>query len=124
MNYRDITKRLKKLGCQEVSRRSRGSHRKWYNPTTERATVVPDWGGKDLKLGRQSGPWYANWVLTGRILNKTEARIFLTFSLQNGTSIGRGSGIKGLTKERKRSTMRSVEGIYNAARGSHQTNAR
>lgn len=51
MNYRDIAKRLKKLGCQEISRRSRGSHRKWYNPTTESATVVPDWGGKDLKLG-------------------------------------------------------------------------
>ena len=51
MNYRDVAKRLKKLGCQELSRHSRGSHRKWYNPITERATVVPDWGGKDLKLG-------------------------------------------------------------------------
>jgi predicted RNA binding protein YcfA (HicA-like mRNA interferase family) len=51
MNYRDVAKRLKKLGCQELSRRSRGSHRKWYNPATERATVVPDWAGKDLKPG-------------------------------------------------------------------------
>ena len=51
MNYRDVAKRLKKVGCQELSRRSGGSHRKWYNPTTERATVVPDWGGKDLKPG-------------------------------------------------------------------------
>jgi len=51
MNYRDVAKKLKRLGCQELSRRSGGSHRKWYNPTTECATVVPDWSGKDLKLG-------------------------------------------------------------------------
>lgn len=41
---------------REVSRCDRklmmlGSHRKWFNPQTQRATVVPDWGAKDLKLG-------------------------------------------------------------------------
>jgi hypothetical protein len=27
------------------------SHRKWHNPATGDATVIPDWGSKDLKLG-------------------------------------------------------------------------
>jgi predicted RNA binding protein YcfA (HicA-like mRNA interferase family) len=39
------------LGCTELPRRGGGSHRKWFNPQTQKATVVPDWGGKDLKLG-------------------------------------------------------------------------
>lgn len=51
MNYRDVARWLAALGCQELPRRAGGSHRKWYNPTTDRATVVPDWGGRDLKLG-------------------------------------------------------------------------
>jgi len=36
---------------QELPRRKGGSHRKWFNPATGRATVLPDWGAKDLKLG-------------------------------------------------------------------------
>jgi predicted RNA binding protein YcfA (HicA-like mRNA interferase family) len=32
-----------------------GSHRKWFNPATGRSTVVPDWGGEDLKLGTIRG---------------------------------------------------------------------
>ena len=51
MKYRELARKLRALGCEEISRRSGGSHRKWRNPTTGRATVVPDWGGKDLKLG-------------------------------------------------------------------------
>jgi mRNA interferase HicA len=39
------------LGCRELPRRGGGSHRKWFNPASERATVIPDWGGRDLKLG-------------------------------------------------------------------------
>jgi predicted RNA binding protein YcfA (HicA-like mRNA interferase family) len=39
------------MGCQELPRHSGGSHRKWLNPATRQATVVPDWGTKDLKLG-------------------------------------------------------------------------
>ena len=51
MTYRDMARRLAILGCRELVRRGGGSHRKWFNPNTQRATVVPDWGGKDLKLG-------------------------------------------------------------------------
>ena len=51
MTYRDVARKLKMLGCQELPRRGGGSHRKWFNPTTERITSLPDWGGRDLKLG-------------------------------------------------------------------------
>ncbi len=50
MRYRDVARKLKALGCTELPRRSAGSHRKWTHPTGA-ATVVPDWGSKDLKLG-------------------------------------------------------------------------
>lgn len=66
MKYREIAARLQALGCSEIPRRGGGSHRKWFNPTTQSATVVPDWGSKDLKLGtvraaiRQLG---IDWVL-------------------------------------------------------------
>ena len=51
MKYRDITRKLKSLGCQELPRRGGGSHRKWFNPETQQTTVLPDWGSRDLKLG-------------------------------------------------------------------------
>jgi predicted RNA binding protein YcfA (HicA-like mRNA interferase family) len=51
MTYREAARKLTLLGCQELPRRHRGSHRKWFNPATQRVTVVPDWGGRDLKLG-------------------------------------------------------------------------
>ena len=51
MTYRNVAGKLITLGCRELPRRGGGSHRKWFNPATQRATVVPDWGGGDLKLG-------------------------------------------------------------------------
>ncbi len=51
MTYREVARKLTALGCRELARRGGGSHRKWLNPGTQRATVVPDWGGRDLKLG-------------------------------------------------------------------------
>lgn len=51
MTYRDAARKLQRLGCQEIPRRSGGSHRKWINPATNRSTVLPDWGGRDLKPG-------------------------------------------------------------------------
>lgn len=51
MTYRQVAKKLKKLGCVEIRRRSGGSHRLWRNPATGQFTTVPDWGGKDLKTG-------------------------------------------------------------------------
>jgi mRNA interferase HicA len=51
MIYREVSRKLARLGCQELPRRGGGSHRKWFNPATQRATVIPDWGGRDLKTG-------------------------------------------------------------------------
>jgi mRNA interferase HicA len=51
MKYREFTRRLKILGCQEIPRRNTGSHRKWINPLSGKGTVIPDWGNKDLKIG-------------------------------------------------------------------------
>ncbi len=51
MKYREVARKLKRLNCHEFPRRKGGSHRKWFNPATGRAAVLPDWGAKDLKLG-------------------------------------------------------------------------
>lgn len=50
MKYREVAKKLRSLGCYEILH-SDGSHRKWFNPQTNRATSIPDWGAKDIKLG-------------------------------------------------------------------------
>lgn len=50
MTYKDISKRLRELGCQEIAK-AKGSHRKWHNPANHRVTTVPDWGSKDLAPG-------------------------------------------------------------------------
>lgn len=51
MRYRDVARKLRALGCEELPRRSGGSHRKWHNPATGQIAPVPDWGSKDLKVG-------------------------------------------------------------------------
>ncbi len=51
MKYREVSRKLTALGCQEIQRTGGGSHRKWLNPANQRATVVPDWQSVDLKLG-------------------------------------------------------------------------
>jgi mRNA interferase HicA len=51
MIYREVARKLRRLGCQELPRRGGGSHRKWYNPAMDRSTTIPDWGSKDLKIG-------------------------------------------------------------------------
>ncbi len=51
MTYRNVARKLTALGCRELPRKGGGSHRKWLNPDTQRATVIPDWGGRDLKTG-------------------------------------------------------------------------
>lgn len=53
MRYREVTKKLRALGCVEVIRKGGGSHRRWYNPEQQPTVIVsvPDWGSKDLKTG-------------------------------------------------------------------------
>ncbi len=42
--YREIVKRLKKLGLQ-FDRQARGSHEIWFNPSTDRYTTIPNHPG-------------------------------------------------------------------------------
>ncbi len=51
MTYREVARKLQSLGCREITRSGGGSHRKWHNPASTRSTVVPDWSGRDLKVG-------------------------------------------------------------------------
>lgn len=51
MKYREVARKLRVLGCEELPRRGGTSHRKWHNPATGRIAPVPDWGSKDLKIG-------------------------------------------------------------------------
>jgi predicted RNA binding protein YcfA (HicA-like mRNA interferase family) len=51
MKYNEIKRKLNKLGCKEIPRKGKGSHRKWYNPKQNLPVPVPDWGSKDLKIG-------------------------------------------------------------------------
>jgi mRNA interferase HicA len=51
MRCREVAKKLSSLVFREVPRTGDGSHRKWLNPANGGLTVVPDWGGDDLKLG-------------------------------------------------------------------------
>jgi len=53
VKYREVEKKLRKLGCLEKVRKGGGSHRKWYNPDSSPIVpvTVPDWGSKDLKGG-------------------------------------------------------------------------
>ena len=46
-----MARKLRKLGCHEIARRGGGSHRKWLNSASGGFAPVPDWGGKDIKLG-------------------------------------------------------------------------
>ena len=47
--YRDIIKKLKKLGFV-LDRQAAGSHEIWYNPETENHTTIPNHSG-DLPEG-------------------------------------------------------------------------
>lgn len=55
MRYRELARKLRRLGCKEIQRKSRGSHRKWFSPKTGQSSTIPDWGSKDLKRGTVRG---------------------------------------------------------------------
>jgi predicted RNA binding protein YcfA (HicA-like mRNA interferase family) len=49
MTYRDLTRKLRRLGC-ELKRHTKGSHEIWYNPNTQRTTSIPHHTG-DIPKG-------------------------------------------------------------------------
>jgi predicted RNA binding protein YcfA (HicA-like mRNA interferase family) len=50
MKYRELTKKLRKLGCEFV-RQAPGSHEIWWNPANHRFISIPRHKGKDLPKG-------------------------------------------------------------------------
>ncbi len=51
MKYRQIVKKLKQFGCEEIVDRRSGSHRIWINTNNQKEACIPDWRGRDLKTG-------------------------------------------------------------------------
>jgi|GEM_PF-5230410 len=86
MKYREAARKLQALGCHELPRRKGGSHRKWFNPITGKATVLPDWGGKDLKWGT-SARLCASWGLTGRGSTRAEINGSISRAVRQACSI-------------------------------------
>ena len=50
MNYRALTRRLRRLGC-EFDRTAKGSHEIWINTGIHARTTIPNWGNRDLRVG-------------------------------------------------------------------------
>jgi len=50
MNYRELTRRLRELGCEFV-REAPGSHEIWWNPDEKKFTTIPRHAGRDLPPG-------------------------------------------------------------------------
>ncbi|MDE0823441.1 MAG: type II toxin-antitoxin system HicA family toxin [Dehalococcoidia bacterium] len=41
LNYRELTRRLRRLGC-EFDRTARGDHEIWINPVNRQRTTIPN----------------------------------------------------------------------------------
>ena len=50
MRYRELTRKLRRLGC-DFDRRAKGDHEIWMNTSTHARTTIPNWGNRDLKPG-------------------------------------------------------------------------
>lgn len=50
MNYRQLTRKLRHLGC-EFYRQAAGSHEIWWHPSTGRRTTISNHGPKDIPKG-------------------------------------------------------------------------
>ncbi|MDE2803298.1 MAG: type II toxin-antitoxin system HicA family toxin [Chloroflexota bacterium] len=49
MRHRELTRKLRNLGCG-LYRQGKGSHEVWRN-TNGDETTIPNWGSKDLPIG-------------------------------------------------------------------------
>ena len=50
MNYRELTRRLRRLDC-EFDRRAKGDHEIWIRLPSNARTTIPNRGSRDLKPG-------------------------------------------------------------------------
>ena len=56
MTYRQVARKLRKLGCREREDIGRGSHRGWIRVGTSLSTTVPDKGSRDIAIGTLGKP--------------------------------------------------------------------
>ncbi len=54
MNYRELTGKLRRLGCAFV-KQGRGDHEIWMNTKGRAKTTIPNWRGHDLREGTIRG---------------------------------------------------------------------
>ena len=50
MKYRELTRKLRRMGC-ELDRRAKGDHEIWIRLSTHGRTTIPNWGSRDLRPG-------------------------------------------------------------------------
>ncbi|MDP2952047.1 MAG: type II toxin-antitoxin system HicA family toxin [Chloroflexota bacterium] len=50
VNYRRLTRRLRKLGC-EFLKQAKGSHEVWWHPEKQLFTTIPNHGHRDIVTG-------------------------------------------------------------------------
>ena len=50
MNYRELTLKPRRLGC-EFDRRAKGDHEIWIRIPNHARTTIPNWRSRDLKPG-------------------------------------------------------------------------
>ena len=50
MNYRELTRKLRVLGC-EFDRQAKGDHEIWIRTAAGVRTAIPNWGSRDLRPG-------------------------------------------------------------------------
>ncbi|MCZ6680452.1 MAG: type II toxin-antitoxin system HicA family toxin [Candidatus Poribacteria bacterium] len=50
MNYAELTRKLRSLGC-EFRRQAKGSHEIWWHPERRLYTVIPHHGKRDIPKG-------------------------------------------------------------------------
>jgi mRNA interferase HicA len=55
MNYRDVTRKLKALSCEELPSRGGGSDRKRFNPDTQKARGHKDYGMPEQQCNDKVG---------------------------------------------------------------------
>jgi predicted RNA binding protein YcfA (HicA-like mRNA interferase family) len=50
LKYRELTRKLRRLGC-ELDRQAKGDHEIWIRLPIYARTTIPNWGRRDLKTG-------------------------------------------------------------------------
>jgi hypothetical protein len=114
MTYRVATRKLKALGCQELPRRGTGSHRKWFNPATQRITTLPDWEARTLRSA-QFEPRFASSVWSGPTSKACNSRSLKARLWSRPSPLDVNGSIPGTRGEARRAFTRTRSGMSDSA---------